>query len=80
MKSSSTHDIASALRVLSQQIHSEDGIANTVCAEASDRIMALVALTSELTMHILATGAHHPMCKSSSNSQCNCTMSKLIAP
>jgi len=78
MKTSATHDIVSALNVLSQQIHSEDGVANIVCAEAAQRINQLVALTGELTAHILANPVHHHKCNAKTKgSYCNCILSRV---
>jgi len=78
MNHSSTRDLASALKILAQQIHSEDGAANVVCAEAADRILLLVTLTNELTAHILASPIHHPKCTAKTKgSYCNCILSRV---
>lgn len=42
-----TEQLVSALRVLSVEIHSEDGVANAVIAEAADRITLLANLVAQ---------------------------------
>ena len=49
---STTEQLVSALRVLSVEIHSEDGVANAVVADAADRIQALVELTARQSSDI----------------------------
>ena len=41
-----TEQIVSALRVLSVEMHSEDGVANTVVAEAADRLTLMANLVA----------------------------------
>lgn len=41
-----TEQIVSALRVLSVEIHSEDGVANAVVAEAADRLTLMANLVA----------------------------------
>lgn len=41
-----TEQIVSALRVLSVEIHSEDGVANSVVAEAADRLTLMANLVA----------------------------------
>lgn len=41
MKKSDTQTIITALRILSNEIHSDDGVANAVCAEAAERLEEL---------------------------------------
>ena len=43
---STTEQIVSALRVLSVEIHSEDGVANAVVAEAADRLTMMANLVA----------------------------------
>ena len=43
----STEQLVSALRVLSVEIHSEDGVANAVIAEAADRMTLLANLVAQ---------------------------------
>lgn len=42
----STEQLVSALRVLSVEIHSEDGVANAVIAEAADRMTLMANLVA----------------------------------
>lgn len=42
-----TEQLVSALRVLSVEIHSEDGVANAVIAEAADRMTLLANLVAQ---------------------------------
>ena len=42
-----TEQLVSALRVLSVEIHSEDGVANAVIAEAADRMTLLANLVAK---------------------------------
>ncbi len=44
---STTEQIVSALRVLSVEIHSEDGVANAVVAEAADRLTLMANLVAK---------------------------------
>lgn len=48
MRATDTKTLASAMRTLSVQIESEDGIANAAIAEAAQRIDDLAALASEM--------------------------------
>jgi hypothetical protein len=78
MIQSSTHDLVNALNILSAEIHSADGAANAVCAEAANRILQLIALTKELSDHILASPIHHPKCNAKTKgSYCNCILSRI---
>ena len=78
MIQSSSHDLVNALNILSAEIHSTDGAANAVCAEASIRILQLIALTKELSDHILANPVHHPKCTAKTKgSYCNCILSRI---
>ena len=54
MKPSSTTDLVSALKVLSQDIQSPDNVPQLILLEAADRILELVKLTSDLTQHIVS--------------------------
>jgi hypothetical protein len=81
MHKSSTHDIVNALNILSSEIHSFDGAANALCAEASARILELVNLTKDLTAHIVSNPVHHPKCNAATKGNyCNCMLSKLSSP
>ena len=44
---STTEQIVSALRVLSVEMHSEDGVANAVVAEAADRLTLMANLVAK---------------------------------
>lgn len=48
MRVTDTKTLASAMRALSVQIESEDGIANAAIAEAADRLDELAAIALEL--------------------------------
>ena len=48
MRVTDTKTLASAMRALSAQIDSEDGIANAAISEAAERIDDLAALASEM--------------------------------
>lgn len=48
MRATDTKTLASAMRTLSVQIDSEDGIANAAIAEAAQRIDDLAALAAEM--------------------------------
>jgi hypothetical protein len=48
MRATDTKTLASAMRTLSVQIESEDGIANAAIAEAAQRIDDLAALAKEM--------------------------------
>lgn len=79
MKPSSTTDLVSALKVLSQDIQSEDGIPQAILLEAADRITDLVKLTSDLTQHIVSNPVHHHRCNArTKGSYCNCVLSRII--
>lgn len=52
MKPASTATLVSALRVLSQEMVSMDGVANAVVAEAAERMQALVELTAKQATRI----------------------------
>ena len=81
MHKSSTHDIVNALNILSSEIHSVDGAANALCAEASARILELVNLTKDLTAHIVSNPVHHLKCNAATKGNyCNCMLSKLSSP
>jgi hypothetical protein len=75
---SSSHDLVNALNILSSEIHSVDGAANAVCAESANRILQLIALTKELSDHILASPIHHPKCNAKTKgTYCNCILSRI---
>lgn len=81
MKKSSTHDIVNSLNILSTEICSVDGVANALCAEASNRILELVSLTKDLTAHIVSNPVHHPKCNAyTKGNYCNCMLAKLTPP
>jgi hypothetical protein len=78
MHHSSSHDLVVALNILASEIQSEDGVSNTVCFEASIRIQQLIALTKELSDHILASPIHHPKCNAKTKgTYCNCILSRI---
>lgn len=80
MNPSSTTDLVSALKVLSQDIQSEDGIPQAILLEAADRITDLVKLTSDLTQHIVSNPVHHHRCNArTKGSYCNCILSRIVA-
>ena len=79
MNPSSTTDLVSALKVLSQDIQSEDGIPQAILLEAADRITDLVKLTSDLTQHIVSTPVHHHRCNARTKaSYCNFVLSRIV--
>lgn len=79
MNPSSTTDLVSALKVLSQEIQSEDGIPQIIILEAADRITDLVKLTDYLTQHIVSNPVHHNRCNArTKGSYCNCVLSRII--
>ncbi len=79
MKPSSTHDIVNALLILSSELDTPDGIPNALCAEASQRLLELVQLTSDLTAHIVSNPVHHPRCNSNTKSTyCNCILARVL--
>jgi len=79
MNPSSTTDLVSALKVLSQDIQSEDGIPQAILLEAADRITDLVKLTSDLTQHIVSNPVHHHRCNArTKGSYCNCVLSRIV--
>ena len=79
MNPSSTTDLVSALKVLSQDIQSEDGIPQAILLEAADRITDLVKLTSDLTRHIVSNPVHHHRCNArTKGSYCNCVLSRIV--
>lgn len=78
MRPSATADLVSALKVLSQDIQSPDGIPQLVLIEAADRLLELVKLTSDLTQHILSNPVHHSRCNAlTKGSYCSCVLSRL---
>ena len=81
MKTSSTTDIVSALKVLSQDIQSPDDVPQILLLEAADRITELVKLTGDLTQHIVSNPVHHHRCNArTKGSYCNCILSRIISP
>ena len=48
MRATDTKTLASAMRVLSAEVESEDGIANAAIAEAAQRIDDLAAIAKEM--------------------------------
>lgn len=79
MHQSSTHDLVNALNILSSELDTPDGIPNALCAEASQRLLELVQLTSDLTAHILASPMHHPRCNAKTKgTYCNCILARVI--
>jgi len=76
---SSTHDIVTALKIVSTQIESSDGVAQSLCLEAASRLTEMVKLTSELTAHVLANPVHHPRCNAKiKGSYCNCILARIL--
>jgi len=81
MKSSSTHDIVNALNIISAELETTDGIPNALIAEASQRLLELVQLTSDLTAHIVSNPVHHARCNAKTKgTYCNCLLARLITP
>jgi hypothetical protein len=79
MNKSSTHDIVTALKIVSTQIESSDGVAQALCLEAASRLVDMVKLTSDLTAHILASPVHHPRCNAKTKgTYCNCVLARVI--
>jgi len=79
MNQSSTHDIVTALNIVSTQIESSDGVAQTLCLEAANRLTDMVKLTSDLTAHILASPVHHPRCNAKTKgTYCNCILARIL--
>jgi len=79
MHQSSTHDLVNALNILSSELDTPDGIPNALCAEASQRLLELVQLTSDLTAHILASPMHHPRCNAKTKgTYCNCILARAL--
>jgi hypothetical protein len=79
MQQSSTHDLVNALNILSSELDTPDGIPNALCAEASQRLLELVQLTSDLTAHILASPMHHPRCNAKTKgTYCNCILARVL--
>ena len=78
MKQSSSHDLVSALNILSAEINSPDGVPNAICAEAANRILDLIRLTGRLTSHILSNPVHNPKCNAVvKGSYCNCVLAEI---
>lgn len=76
---SSTHDIVTALKIVSTQIESSDGVAQSLCLEAASRLTEMVKLTSELTAHVLPNPVHHPRCNAKTKgSYCNCILARIL--
>jgi len=81
MKSSSTHDIVNALNIISAELDTPDGIPNALIAEASQRLLELVQLTSDLTSHIVSNPVHNARCNAKTKgTYCNCLLARLITP
>ena len=79
MHQSSTHDLVNALNILSSELDTPDGIPNALCAEASQRLLELVQLTSDLTAHILASPMHHARCNAKTKgTYCNCILARVL--
>ena len=79
MNPSSTTDLVSALKVLSQDIQSPDDVPQLILLEAADRITELVKLTSDLTQHIVSNPVHHHRCNArTKGSYCNCVLSRIV--
>lgn len=79
MNPSSTTDLVSALKVLSQDIQSPDNVPQIILLEAADRITELVKLTGDLTRHIASNPVHHHRCNArTKGSYCNCVLSRII--
>lgn len=79
MQKSSTHDIVTALRIISQQIESSDGIPEALCLEAASRLTDMVKLTSDLTTHIISHPVHSNRCNAKTKgTYCNCILARLI--
>jgi len=81
MKPSSTHDIVNALNIISVELETTDGIPNALIAEASQRLLELVQLTSDLTSHVISNPVHHARCNAKTKgTYCNCLLARLITP
>ena len=79
MHKSSTHDIVTALRIVSNQIESSDGVAQALCLEAASRLTDMVKLTSDLTEHVIASPMHHPRCNAKTKgTYCNCILARIL--
>jgi len=79
MHQSSTHDIVTALKIVSTQIESSDGVAQALCLEAASRLTDMVQLTSDLTAHVLANPVHHPRCNAKTKgTYCNCILARVL--
>lgn len=79
MNKSSTHDIVTALKIVSTQIESSDGVAQALCLESASRLTDMVKLTSDLTAHILASPVHHPRCNAKTKgTYCNCILARIL--
>ena len=72
MRATDTKTLASAMRTLSVQIESEDGIANAAIAEAAQRIDDLAALAKEMAGMLAHDSALPDGCKA-------CAMQKRLA-
>ena len=72
MRATDTKTLASAMRTLSVQIESEDGIANAAIAEAAQRIDDLAAIANEMAGMLAHDRALPDGCKA-------CAMQVLLA-
>ena len=72
MRATDTKTLASAMRVLSAEVESEDGIANAAIAEAAQRIDDLGALAKEMAGMLAHDRALQDGCKA-------CAMQKRLA-
>ena len=72
MRATDTKTLASAMRVLSAEVESEDGIANAAIAEAAQRIDDLAALAAEMACMLAHDRALPDGCKA-------CAMQVLLA-
>ena len=81
MKPSSTHDIVNALNIISVELETTDGTSNALIAEAAQRLLELVQLTSDLTAHIISNPVHHGRCNAKTKgTYCNCILARLSTP
>jgi hypothetical protein len=79
MNQSSTHDIVTALKIVSSQIESPDGVAQALCLEAASRLTDMVKLTSDLTAHVISNPVHHSRCNSKTKgTYCNCILARVL--
>ena len=72
MRATDTKTLASAMRVLSAEVESGDGIANAAIAEAAQRIDDLAALASEMAGMLAHDMVRPDGCKA-------CAMQKRLA-